>query len=70
VNADLPIVYNQNRNDRKADCETYLHRIGRTGRFGDVGIALNIVDHESMKIMNEIRNHYNIENLNELKDLN
>lgn len=29
VNFDLPMDQNQ-----KADCETYLHRIGRTGRFG------------------------------------
>lgn len=26
------------------DCETYLHRIGRTGRFGKKGIAINFVD--------------------------
>ena len=28
---------------KKTDFETYLHRIGRTGRMGDVGIALNII---------------------------
>lgn len=26
--------------------ETYLHRVGRTGRYGDKGIALNIVESE------------------------
>ena len=31
VNFDLPVDVNG-----KADCETYLHRIGRTGRFGKV----------------------------------
>jgi len=40
INADLPFIYNTNN----ADCETYLHRIGRTGRFGDSGIALNMID--------------------------
>lgn len=30
VNFDLPIDQYGN-----ADCETYLHRIGRTGRFGE-----------------------------------
>lgn len=30
VNFDLPIDQFGN-----ADCETYLHRIGRTGRFGE-----------------------------------
>jgi len=29
VNFDLPVDVRGN-----ADCETYLHRIGRTGRFG------------------------------------
>lgn len=29
VNFDLPVDM-----EGKADCETYLHRIGRTGRFG------------------------------------
>ena len=31
MNFDLPVDVNG-----KADCETYLHRIGRTGRFGKV----------------------------------
>ena len=31
VNFDLPVDVTG-----KADCETYLHRIGRTGRFGKV----------------------------------
>lgn len=26
-----------------ADCATYLHRIGRTGRFGKHGLAINLV---------------------------
>ena len=30
VNYDLPTHFDTG----KADCETYLHRIGRTGRFG------------------------------------
>lgn len=33
VNYDIPEV------DGIADPETYLHRIGRTGRFGRVGVA-------------------------------
>nr|CAD7411397.1 unnamed protein product [Timema cristinae] len=39
VNYDLPIDLH-----RQPDCETYLHRIGRTGRFGKSGIAINLVD--------------------------
>lgn len=40
INADLPVIYGS----IDADVETYLHRIGRTGRFGDFGVALNLVD--------------------------
>lgn len=54
VNFDLPV--NQ---EGKADCETYLHRIGRTGRFGKHGLAINLVDSEqSMRICNDIEKHF------------
>merc|ERR1711955_159908 len=36
VNFDLPVDVNG-----KADCETYLHRIGRTGRFGKPIVKLD-----------------------------
>lgn len=39
VNFDLPL-----NSDNKPDMETYLHRIGRTGRFGKKGIAINLID--------------------------
>ena len=39
INYDIPLDAN-----RKPDCETYLHRIGRTGRFGKSGLAINFVD--------------------------
>ena len=56
VNFDLPA----NQYSR-ADCETYLHRIGRTGRFGKSGVAINFVsDEKDMKILNEIENHFGI----------
>lgn len=54
VNFDLPVTY-----DYKPDCETYLHRIGRTGRFGKNGLAINMVDgHRSMQVMKEIEKHF------------
>ncbi|XP_011194870.1 DEAD-box helicase Dbp80 [Zeugodacus cucurbitae] len=54
VNFDLPMDAKGN-----ADCETYLHRIGRTGRFGKNGIAINLVDGEkSMTICKYIENHF------------
>ena len=46
VNYDLPTDVNG-----KADCETYLHRIGRTGRFGKRGLAINLIEGpEAMKV--------------------
>lgn len=54
VNFDLPVDMNQ-----KADCETYLHRIGRTGRFGKSGIAINLIDSENaMEICKNIEAHF------------
>ncbi|XP_041972881.1 DEAD-box helicase Dbp80 [Aricia agestis] len=54
VNFDMPMDIN-----RKADCETYLHRIGRTGRFGKAGIAINLIDSDqSMEICLDIEAHF------------
>jgi ATP-dependent RNA helicase DDX19/DBP5 len=42
------------------DYETYLHRIGRTGRFGRKGTAINLVDTEhSHRVLEEIQQHFN-----------
>jgi ATP-dependent RNA helicase DDX19/DBP5 len=42
-----------------ADPETYLHRIGRTGRFGRVGVALTFVhDKKSWQQLHEIASYF------------
>lgn len=54
VNFDLPV-------DQKgrADCETYLHRIGRTGRFGKAGLAINMVDGtRTLGLVRQIEEHF------------
>ncbi|PWA31891.1 hypothetical protein CCH79_00006415 [Gambusia affinis] len=54
VNFDLPVDLEGN-----ADNETYLHRIGRTGRFGRRGFAVNMVDSKnSMEIIKQIEMHF------------
>ena len=54
VNYDMPID-----TSGKPDFETYLHRIGRTGRFGKNGIAVNFIDGQrSMNIMKKIQEHF------------
>ncbi|XP_040278435.1 ATP-dependent RNA helicase DDX19A [Bufo bufo] len=55
INFDLPV-------DREGnpDNETYLHRIGRTGRFGKRGLAINMVESKhSMNILRQIEQHFN-----------
>jgi len=55
VNFDLPVSF-----AGRADCETYLHRIGRTGRFGKSGVAINFVTTENdMRILHDIETHFN-----------
>lgn len=54
VNFDLPVDKNM-----RPDFETYLHRIGRTGRFGKAGIAINMVDSaKSLGHIRQIEKHF------------
>ncbi|KAG0223648.1 RNA helicase required for poly(A+) mRNA export [Actinomortierella wolfii] len=54
VNYDLPTHLNGD-----PDPETYLHRIGRTGRFGRIGVSVNFVhDDKSYRIMKAIEHHF------------
>ena len=47
-----------------ADPETYLHRVGRTGRFGRKGVALNLIhDDKEMKVLKQIEIYFNREGL-------
>lgn len=47
INYDLPI----NR-------ENYLHRIGRSGRFGRKGVAINFVRKEDTGLLRDIEQFY------------
>ncbi|KAF9115957.1 RNA helicase required for poly(A+) mRNA export [Mortierella sp. AM989] len=43
----------------RPDPETYLHRIGRTGRFGRTGVSVNFIhDDKSMGVMRDIEAHF------------
>jgi ATP-dependent RNA helicase DDX19/DBP5 len=54
VNYDIPDLRNGS-----ADFETYLHRIGRTGRFGRVGVAVSFIsDQASWQRLDQIRQHF------------
>ncbi|TFL03782.1 P-loop containing nucleoside triphosphate hydrolase protein [Pterulicium gracile] len=56
VNYDLPLLNEREKGaDEKPDVETYLHRIGRTGRFGRKGISINFVhDKKTWEQMEQI----------------
>ncbi|KAF7242220.1 ATP-dependent RNA helicase DDX25 [Varanus komodoensis] len=43
-----------------ADFETYLHRIGRTGRFGKKGLAFNMVERHNLPLLFSIQEHFQI----------
>lgn len=47
INYDLPT----NR-------ELYIHRIGRSGRFGRKGVAINFVKNEDVRILRDIEQYY------------
>ncbi|XP_069802508.1 ATP-dependent RNA helicase DDX25 isoform X2 [Dendropsophus ebraccatus] len=53
VNFDLPVTA-----DGMTDYETYLHRIGRTGRFGKKGIAVSLVEKYFMPILRDLEEHF------------
>jgi len=54
INYDLPLD-----GRGRPDPETYLHRIGRTGRFGRTGVSINFVhDEKSFKEMKAIEKYF------------
>merc|ERR1712045_307107 len=47
INYDLPVKM-----------ENYLHRIGRSGRFGRKGVAINFVTNNDVRTMKDIERYY------------
>ena len=51
--------------------DNYIHRIGRSGRFGRKGIAINFIKYEDVNMLREIEKFYSTqieempENINE-----
>ena len=39
--------------------ENYLHRIGRSGRFGRKGVAINFVTADDARMLQDIQRFYN-----------
>lgn len=47
INYEMPVQH-----------ENYIHRIGRCGRYGKKGMAINLVVEDEMRTMEEIQNYY------------
>lgn len=59
INYDVPM---KGRHEDEPDAETYLHRIGRTGRFGRVGVSISFVfDRKSFTALSQIASFYQID---------
>jgi len=54
VNYELPVNYET----KGVNFETYLHRIGRTGRFGQKGVAVNLVTQNETDKIEAIKKYY------------
>jgi ATP-dependent RNA helicase DDX19/DBP5 len=72
VNFDLPQI-KENNGIYRPDAPTYLHRIGRTGRFGSHGIGLTLIDSSKnqLPLLKEIEKIYSskIEEIKSLDEL-
>lgn len=63
VNFDVPYLKN-NKGEVEPDHATYLHRIGRAGRFGRPGVALTIYDRDlDEEMFFKTLEHYKMENV-------
>ena len=67
---DIPQVNLVVNYDLPPNKETYIHRIGRCGRFGKKGVAISMVkmeDQSDVKALNRMKNYYNMD-IDELTD--
>lgn len=61
VNYDVPDKF-IGRGKFEADPQTYLHRIGRTGRFGRVGVAVTFISsRREWEMLMEIKKYFQTE---------
>jgi superfamily II DNA/RNA helicase len=55
---DVPAVTLVINYELPSSIENYLHRIGRSGRFGRKGVAINLVSPRDKPVMKEIEEFY------------
>jgi len=57
---DVPTVGLVVNFDVPQNAETLMHRVGRTGRFGAKGVAINLVTNQSIRALNDIEKEYDL----------
>ena len=56
---DIPEEYSSGQRTNTPDYQTYLHRIGRTGRFGRIGVAISFVSNRNeWEMLRKIQEHF------------
>lgn len=59
---DIPEIYQPGNQEKQADYQTYLHRIGRTGRFGRVGVSISFVSNrDEWNMLMQIGKYFNVD---------
>lgn len=58
INYDIPVTFNSERTP-VGDKTTYIHRIGRTGRWDNTGIVINIVSKTDAVLLDQIERGLN-----------
>ena len=70
INYDIPII--QNFGFKHPDHANFMHRVGRTGRFGSDGVSLSIFcDDTEEDILNQIQDKFklNIETVQQIDEV-
>mmetsp|Transcript_15513 Transcript_15513/g.43424 ORF Transcript_15513/g.43424 Transcript_15513/m.43424 type:complete len:433 (+) Transcript_15513:339-1637(+) len=58
INYDMPVTDEQHGNG----ADTYLHRVGRAGRFGTKGLAITFVaSEEDSKVLNQVQERFDVD---------
>mmetsp|Transcript_15334 Transcript_15334/g.36475 ORF Transcript_15334/g.36475 Transcript_15334/m.36475 type:complete len:381 (-) Transcript_15334:340-1482(-) len=58
INYDMPVTDDQHGNG----ADTYLHRVGRAGRFGTKGLAITFVASEDdSKVLNQVQERFDVD---------
>mmetsp|Transcript_13391 Transcript_13391/g.34353 ORF Transcript_13391/g.34353 Transcript_13391/m.34353 type:complete len:189 (+) Transcript_13391:1366-1932(+) len=58
INYDMPVTDEQHGNG----ADTYLHRVGRAGRFGTKGLGITFVaSEEDSKVLNQVQERFDVD---------